>query len=149
MNLLTHPLARGIVAVLIVGAALFLGIWKGDWEHAIMLLGLAGLTHLGTGAMASRSRARGQMKPPVVPPAALILLCLIPFISGCRCPADSISASNVNDAFVIVMNRHDYYVLADETLTPEQREAYLRTTQGIRLMLEIAMNPETNTEPNQ
>lgn len=146
MNLLTHPLARGIVAVLIVGAALFLGIWKGDWEHAIMLLGLAGLTHLGTGAMASRSRARGRMTPPpTAPPAVLVLFCLIPFLSGCR-SADCISATNVNEAFVRVMNRHDYYVISDETLTPEQRESYLRTTQGIRLMLETAINPETETE---
>ena len=66
---------------------------------------------------------------------ALILL-LLTFVSGC-CPG-MVRVEAIDGTVDSITERHDAYVEADTTLTDEQKEVYLRSTELLQKLLKEA-----------
>lgn len=80
---------------------------------------------------------------------ALLLLVLAASLAGCgaiTCSNEpSIAAADIAEPLELVAARHDAYVLSDETLTPEERDVYLRTSEMLRVLVDQAQ--ATSNEP--
>lgn len=69
----------------------------------------------------------------------LLFACTLSSCASLLAPCENtIDATAVSDPIAIVCDRHDAYVMADSSLTPEQRELYLRTTEMLRVLVDEA-----------
>ncbi len=75
--------------------------------------------------------------------ALAIALCAIMLCTpGCGalglCGDSSIPATALEQPVQAVTQRHDAYILADETLSPAERDLYLRTSEMLRALVDEA-----------
>jgi hypothetical protein len=69
------------------------------------------------------------------------ILCLSPlFLVGCLQPRGYIDAEALTPALPLLLDRHDKLVTENSTMHPFEKEAYLRSSQGIRLVLKQGLD---------
>jgi hypothetical protein len=69
------------------------------------------------------------------------ILCLTPlFLVGCLQPRGYIDAEALTPALPTLLDRHDKLVAEHPTMHPFEKEAYLRSSQGLRLVLKQGLD---------
>ena len=132
-----------IIAIILVIAGLYVMIWRSNNELGWTLLGIGGVTTIGhRGATAMKRRKKG---PPTASIGMVAILLSFLFTS-CQCPQDSVSMTQISDPLLRVTNRHDAYVINDASLSPEQKDAYLRTSKLIRNLIDEAQAKKNGDE---
>lgn len=71
----------------------------------------------------------------------LLIFCVLIMPTAVGCETGMIRASALDRTLNPVMDRHDKYVEADQTLTPEERRLQLRSTVLLRRLIQEAKGP--------
>lgn len=79
---------------------------------------------------------------------AVLLLIVAACFVGCASDEGTVRVDALEPLLEGVMTRHDHYVAGDETLTVEEKQIYLESTELVRRLFEVARPPaEVPDEP--